>query len=389
MHERSRKTKKLRGRKPWKSFSITNFRSLMYPYVFVSSLLGFFPYKIASSKYVLSGGSFAWSTFVALVYTCGSAFSIYQINIANKHRPLFEMMHGNFIIIMGFIIVSVSYVTSRSKLRAFQKVSDVARTLSPQDIRELAPQIFTKDVIKIVPICSYIPYIFVKEILYRCTCWYTFFAALVVITLYVNIIYVLEASLRKINESLTKLRKTLITDEPHLLRRVYHRKRNPMLIRKLKVLRKEHLDITEIVKLLNDSFGIEMIGTVTLMVFDITFNIYSCIVFVLYQDIGGAKLFSVVFMVYYFAILLSIISACECVKDEAQKIGFNIHQILVTTFDEQLAAELELFSVQIFQQHTSFSAMGLPLDAGLLTKMVSTISTYLLMLIQFLLVKSC
>ena len=59
-----------------------------------------------------------------------------------------------------------------------------------------------------------------------------------------------------------------------------------------------------------------------------------------YHDIGRAWLFTCIFMVYYFAILLSIIWVCECVKDEAQKIGSNIHQILVTTFDEQLAAEV-------------------------------------------------
>lgn len=311
----------------------------MYPYVFVSSLLGFFPYKIVSSKYVLSGRSLAWSTFVVLAYVCGSALSIYQFNFANKDRLLSDVMHGNLIISIGFIIVSMSYVTSRSKLRAFQKVSDMARTFSPQDFRKMAPRIFTKDVIKLVPICSYVPYIFTADIIFCCTCWFTFFAVLVLITLYVNIIYVLQAGLRKINESLMELRKTLITDEPHLLRRVYHRKKNPVLIGKLKMLRKEHLDITEIVKLLNDSFGLEMIGTVTLMVFDITFNIYGCIVFVLYRG-NGQPLFNCIFMAYYFAILLSIIWACECVKDEAQKIGSNIHQILATTFDEQLSAEV-------------------------------------------------
>ena len=48
------------------------------PYVLRQFPLGILPYKIVSLKYVVSGRSLAWSTFVVLVYVCGSAFSIYQ-----------------------------------------------------------------------------------------------------------------------------------------------------------------------------------------------------------------------------------------------------------------------------------------------------------------------
>ena len=53
-----------------------------------------------------------------------------------------------------------------------------------------------------------------------------------------------------INVSLMNLRKSLITDEPHLLRRVYHMKNNRILIGEVKILREQYLHIGEAVQLL-------------------------------------------------------------------------------------------------------------------------------------------
>ncbi|EGI57915.1 hypothetical protein G5I_14103 [Acromyrmex echinatior] len=58
--------------------------------------------------------------------------------------------------------------------------------------------------------------------------------------------------------------------------------------------------------------------------------------------------------------------ACDTGKDEAIRIGINVHEILNDTIDEQIKDELQLFSLQVLNRENIFSAKGLILDATLL-----------------------
>ncbi|TGZ50470.1 hypothetical protein DBV15_04235 [Temnothorax longispinosus] len=62
----------------------------------------------------------------------------------------------------------------------------------------------------------------------------------------------------------------------------------------------------------------------------------------------------------------------------------NVFSAKGLTVDATLLTKLQLFSLQILHRKNMFSAMGLTVDARLLTAMVGNISTYLLILIQFL-----
>ncbi|XP_043259890.1 uncharacterized protein LOC122401675 [Colletes gigas] len=208
-------------------------------------------------------------------------------------------------------------------------------------------------------------------------------------SLYVSNVRVVKASFWEINESLIKLRGTLINDEPHLLRRVYHTQKNSMLLAEVRTLKRQHLEISAVVQLINQVFSEEVIGTIALTLVDITFNLYFCLMVEYSEDPQVWWSLQLVCVVFYFLNLVVMVWACETAMDQAKKVVSNIHRTLVIIFDEKLTTELELFSVQVLQQDNTFSAKGLMIDATLLTKVVSTITTYLLILIQFLLVKPC
>nr|XP_033330161.1 uncharacterized protein LOC117222527 [Megalopta genalis] len=251
---------------------------------------------------------------------------------------------------------------------------------------------FTIDIIKFSVLVSlasaaeYDPWSFVQFMI----CWYIFLVALVVNTLFVNSLYVVCLCFREVSRSLEKLRMSLVTDEPHVLRRVYHSQKNPTLLSELKTLRRQHLQLCKIIDTANETFGRETIAIISLTMITITFNLF---VYLSENTYDGkiVRLWSMQleYLVYNCHGLIFMAVVCEMVKDQAKNIGYNIHRILVITFDEEIITELSSFSMQVLQQNHTIVAKGLVIDITLLTKIVGIIATYLLILIQFLLMTPC
>ncbi|CAL7950383.1 unnamed protein product [Xylocopa violacea] len=202
--------------------------------------------------------------------------------------------------------------------------------------------------------------------------------------------HVLNGCLNHINDSLAEIENALINDEPHLLRRVYHMQKNPELLTKLKTLKKQHLEVSETLQMLNDSFSMQCIGITTLLFIDITFNIYNYLL--VYNKGGKIKQwfsFPSFFLICNVLQLIMLIWSSEVTKTRIEKMGTNIHRIIMHTFDEQITSELEMFSLQVLQRDNTFIAKGLVIDATLLTKILCSSTTFLLILIQFLVAKPC
>ncbi|XP_076629965.1 uncharacterized protein LOC143346092 [Colletes latitarsis] len=316
-------------------------------------------------------------------------YSIYQINLTDFQVDLISTrVHCNIIMGLGFMNICSGYASSRSKLKVLQRVFNLARSLSSEIFYKTAKWTLLNDTIKYLPLFLFLQFIFMGKVIVNFAVWYSFVVTATLNSLYVSNVRVVKASFWEINESLVKLRETLINDEPHLLRRVYHTQKNSMLLAEVRTLKRQHLEISAVVQLINQVFSEEVIGTIALTLVDITFNLYSCLVI---ENSKAAKLWSFQFLcvTFYFLNLIVMVWICESAMDQAKKVVSNIHRILITIFDEKLTTELELFSVQVLQQDNTFSAKGLMIDATLLTKVVSTVTTYLLILIQFLLVKPC
>lgn len=368
----------------------------MYPYVLLCSIAGFFPGKIESSKYVFSGKSFIWSTIVMVAYTGCVLGSVYSYNFLEIRRELAIDLHFHGILQLGSMTLFISYVVSRSRIQSFESVSDLSRMLPSQIFRQMGRWMYIKDVIHVAPfICDLLlalcNIVFTPSLI-KFTLWFTFFMIVLLNKLFINSLYVLTACFEKINESLMELKELLITDQPHLLRRVYHTQKNPVLLRKVKTLKKRHLEVSKVFHLLTDTFTLGITGTITLIIFDVTFNVYKCIV----KTSDGRPFEETTSLPYwyaafYFTYLMSIVYTCEVIKSQAKAVAINIHRILITTSDEELSQEvrqnekvsyfrtrllslfsfdpqLGLFSIQVYQQDIAFLSLGNKIDATLLTK---------------------
>ncbi|XP_011880418.1 PREDICTED: putative gustatory receptor 28b [Vollenhovia emeryi] len=96
------------------------------------------------------------------------------------------------------------------------------------------------------------------------------------------------------------------------------------------------------------------------------------------------NMYFMVYVLYYFIRIALIVWVCETSKNQAEKIRTTIHDVLNSTNNVQVKDELRLFSLQILHCKNTFSAKGFTVDATLLTGIMSGITTYILILIQFL-----
>ncbi|XP_015433594.1 PREDICTED: uncharacterized protein LOC107189548 [Dufourea novaeangliae] len=254
----------------------------------------------------------------------------------------------------------------------------------------MAKWMYTIDLIRIIVLgCFWIESMWrTSSMLFNVLSWYMVMVNVLVNMLFVNNLNVLKACLSKINEFLESLKKTLINDEPHLLRRVYHTQKNPVLLMELKACRRQHLEISKIIEIFNEAFGFENIVTVAITLVGVTFNI-SDYLEVNTNDVKAFAIDRIVYLTYISLHLVLIIVTCEKLKNEAKTIGINIHRILVVTSNRQLTTQLEFFSIQALQQNHTILAKGLVIDATLLTKLIGSITTYVLILVQFIIVKHC
>ncbi|XP_071868018.1 uncharacterized protein [Bombus fervidus] len=148
--------------------------------------------------------------------------------------------------------------------------------------------------------------------------------------------------------------------------------KNPILLSKLRTLKKQHLEMCEVVHLFNSTCSMQIEAMLTIIFIDITFNI--CKYLIVHEEMAEVKsqTFILSFVIYYIVHIIITVSIVEITRDQMQKIGRNVHRILVHTSDEQVTTEvrLELFSLQVLQKGNTFVMKGLVIDATLLTKVI-------------------
>ncbi|XP_068980564.1 putative gustatory receptor 28b isoform X2 [Bombus flavifrons] len=368
-----------------------SYTSLISPSAAFNRLMGFLPYKLESSKFVYSKSYFVFSTISIIIYLICVILSLYQTNFSPmRFTELSYKLQFILIFLCGPVIFISAYTKNQSMIRAIDSISNVSRILSSETWHKVVKKILIKDILILLPPMCCIPYnLFWVPYIFCYTCWHTFIGAIVLTSLYTNNVYVLNACFKYINDSLVKVKEILVNDEPHLLRRVYHMQKNPILLTKLRTLKKQHLEMSEVVQLLNNTCSMQIEAMLTIMSIFIIFTIYNYLS--MHKEIGEVKSLILIlgFAIYYIVHVIITVSIVEITRDQMQKTGRDIHRILVHTFDEQVTMELELFSLQVLQKGNAFVMNGLVIDATLLTKMACGITTFLLILVQFLLVESC
>ncbi|KAG5322753.1 GR28B protein, partial [Acromyrmex heyeri] len=332
----------------WRLFRATDFQSLMYPNFIISKILGIFPYQIKALSFEISKPRCILWTIIFCIICVYELTMLYKLNFSGKIKiGVPKTISLNFSFLYGFFVTVVSYALNGPRMRLLQTVSDISSRLSQKSYQKLSKLIHAKDIFG---------FFFHFWLAYTYSLYSeTMVFGLVEISrviisllafqmdmLYINCVCVLKTCFKEINDNLENLQERMMNNIP---KRIYHEQRHPFLLIKLKAMKKQHLMIKRL------------------------YNIYF-----------------ISFLIYYIIKLILIVWACETGKTEAIKTSTTIHDVLNSISDVQIKDELNLFSLQILHCNNTFSAKGLTIDATLLTTMVSSVSTYILILIQFLII---
>ncbi|XP_018302342.1 uncharacterized protein [Mycetomoellerius zeteki] len=379
-------------RDKWKLFHATDFQSLMYPNFIISKILGIFPYRIKATSFEISKPRYILWTIIFCVICVYELTMLYKLNLLSEKIKVEvpKIISLNFSFLYGFFVTVISYVLSGPRMRLLQTVSDISSRLPQKSYQKLSKLIHAKDIFGFF-------FHFWLALIYSLYSETTIFGLLemsrVLIILlafqmdmlYINCVCVLKTCFKDINDNLESLQELVMNNIP---RWIYHNQRHPFLLIKLKALKKQHLMISDTVQMLNMIFSLHLLASIAVSFKQIIFYLYFNVI----QWQNGISLnrdriynaYFISFLIYYLIRLTLIVWACETGKNEAIKIGTTIHDVLNSISDVQIKDELNLFSLQILHCNNTFSVKGLTVDATLLTVMVSSVSTYLLILIQFL-----
>ncbi|XP_018310364.1 gustatory receptor for bitter taste 66a-like [Mycetomoellerius zeteki] len=286
-------------------------------------------------------------------------------------------------------------------MRLLQKIWEISSKLLPSETyQKLSRLIHTKDVLSVILTVAQEYMYFSKIRLLETNHWIVNCLITAFITyllqlefhinmLYVNCVCVLKACFKKINDDLNYMQRLMTNDmKSSVPSLICSTQRNQIFLIELKTLMKQHLMINEIVRLLNIIFSLQLLATVIVTFVEITCELYHYIVHwqgevIITFDRNFLDTF-LTSMTHYVMKVILIVWACETGKNQTREIGITIYDVLNSTRDKQIKGELQLFSLQILHCKNTFLTKGLAMDATLLAAMVGGITTYMLILIQFL-----
>ncbi|XP_071563959.1 uncharacterized protein [Temnothorax nylanderi] len=392
---------KLQGRanakmwKRWRLFHATDFESLMYPSFTFCYILGIFPYKINASIFEISKPRYILSTVVMCVCFIGLLSSLYLMDICGipKSKGVPRTLERNcYYILSGFIAV-VTYILSGPRMRLLQTIMEISWKLPPESYQKLSRLIHAKDILgSFLLLIIVVPMYFMMNfhIVFKIFLTYVILMIFHIDMLYMNCVCTLKACFKQISDNLEHLQDYMTNDEVYHLSWMHCKQRSSFLLIKLKALKKQHQMISNAVQIMNMIFSLQLLATIILTFIEITFHLYFHLLYwqkgisMINVDDSIYKVFLMTYVPYYFIKIMLIVWACESTKNQALQIGTTIHDVFNSIGDNEIKNELQLFSLQVLHRKIYYSAMGLTVDAKLLTAMVGNISTYLLILIQFL-----
>ncbi|XP_011705892.1 PREDICTED: uncharacterized protein LOC105461102 [Wasmannia auropunctata] len=381
--------------KKWQLFHATDFQSLMYPCFAFCRILGIFPYRINALAFEASKRRYILTTIVICVLCIHELVTLYEIDISGtiKCTNIPETLERNCFYVLGVFIAIVTYILSGRRMHLLQTIMEISSKLSPDSYRKLSRLIHAKDIFgSLFLIGQATLYYSMMDFgnLQKILVLYILLVIFQMDMLHMNCVCVLKACFKEINDNLVNLRELIVNDESHRLEPIYHKHRNPFLLKEIKALKKQHLVVSDTVQALNMIFSLQLLASVVMTFAEITFQLYF---YILHWKIGMLitniehELYDALLVtsMTYYCIKIALTGwACDTGKDQAMMIGITVHEIMNDAIDKQIKDELHLFSLQVLHRDNTFSAKGLIVDATLLVAIVTNITTYLLILIQFL-----
>ncbi|KYQ56191.1 Putative gustatory receptor 28b, partial [Trachymyrmex zeteki] len=381
-------------------FNATDFPSLMYPCFTFCRILGLCPYKINNSTFETSKPHYILSiTATSALCVMHLIFLKYNKGFTkiNFETATTSLEAYGFYILFVFLTIG-TLVLSNPRMRLLQTIMDVSSRLSPKSYQKLSRLIHIKDIFGLFYVILLISIYFYKMSIDIMNIMSSTYAVLLIFQmdmLYINCICVLKACFKDINSNLQHMQELIVNSEPCAPMLFCYEQRNPFLIMKLKILKKQHMMISNTVQMLNRIFSVQLLASMILTFCQISLHMYIYLIewhdgLLVISLNGRAGELILLTMIYYIIKWALIAWACETCKNQAQEIRTTIHDVLNSAKDEQIKDELQSFSLQILHRKNIFSSKGFTIDATFLTTMVGTITTYTLILLQFLIIShSC
>ncbi|XP_011880397.1 PREDICTED: uncharacterized protein LOC105568933 [Vollenhovia emeryi] len=376
----------------WRLFHAKDFQSLMYPCFTFCHILGIFPYKIDASTFKASKPHYILLTVITCVCVIYTLITLFGYSLRGEismiQVPWILVNSCNFV--FGTFIIIVMFILSGPRMRLLQTISTLSSRLSSETYQKLSMLIHAKDIFGFLYLVGHA---FLCVYILDLNLGFQLYLYLVVFQmdmLYMNCICVLKICFKRINDNLVHMQELVTNNDPYDSRLI-HQPRNLFLIMELRAMKKEHLMISETVKMLNMIFSLHLLATLIIVFFDITvYLFYYEYIFhwphnkmnTLEKILNGIYIFYCV--VYNSTRTILIVWACETGKDQALQISTSIHDVFNNCTDKQIKNELQIFSLQTLHCENIFSTKGLTVNAKLLTKIVGSIATYILILFQFM-----
>ncbi|XP_028047346.1 uncharacterized protein LOC105834681 [Monomorium pharaonis] len=348
----------------------------MYPNFITSKIIGIFPYKIKTLSFETSKPLFILWTIILFVFCVYGLTLLYEYNLPEFKLEETKIISYTFSLIYGIFVIVISYILNGPRMYLLQTILNISSKLSQQSYRKLSKLIHAKDIfgfsfvlgIGLIYTIHQNIYHNIYKIPYEPFRTYITILAFQMDMLYINCVCVLKACFKEINDNLENLRDLMMNNIPKW---ICHKQRYPLLLIKLKALKKEHLMISNAIQMLNVIFSPQLLGTVMSYFMFIIFDVYFQLI--QWQDGISFNLnkiyngYFISFMLYYFTNMILIVWTCETCKNQTTKICTTVHDMLNNANNMQINNELHLFSLQIFHCRSIFSVKGLTVDATLLT----------------------
>ncbi|XP_039305708.1 putative gustatory receptor 28b [Solenopsis invicta] len=375
----------------------------MYPCFIVCRILGMFPYRINALNIKICKPCYILSTIIISVFCFFTLIAMYVLNFSKEivytNLPVTKKFQDNFQLISGGFAVVVTFILSKPRMRLIQTIMEISSSLSSESYQNLSRLIHSKDIFGLVYIfvvASIIFYNLSDDILTKTFVLYNILFLFQIDMIFINCVFVLKACFKQLNDNLINLVKLVTNDDTYILGSTYYNERNPLVLMKLKVLKKQHLMISDTVQVLNKIFSLPLLVTISRTFLAITFALYFYVmrwkIGMLYAENNvNGQIYDMVwiFIMTFFALKMGLLVwACETAKNQAIDINTAVHSVLNSISDKELKRELQLFALQLVHHRNVFSAKWTNIDLTLFTAMVGGITKHLVILIQFLFI-SC
>ncbi|XP_011858419.1 PREDICTED: uncharacterized protein LOC105555976 [Vollenhovia emeryi] len=343
-----------RKRKIWQLFRATDFASLMYPCFIVCRLMGLFSYKFNASNIKTYKPSYILSTIVMCVFCTAYSINFYDVIIAGNTRfksvgvpKRLELMGLH--IFRGFVVIT-TFIFTGPRMRLLRNIMEVSLKLPPQSFQNLSRLIHAKDslsllflIVVTLTLCCVLDNAFLRKIMDL----YMIFMEYQMDMLYMNCVCILKACFKQINDNLVNLRELLTNGELYFLSGTYRAQENPFILLEITALKKQHLAISDTVRMLTSVFSLHLVSTILIAFVNIIFSMYCYFVLLIHKDVYATNFeklvydkFTFVCLTYYIIKVVLIVWACETGKNQALTIKTTVRDVFNNTNNEQTKYEV-------------------------------------------------